>query len=160
MAKLELKDILGAIDLNAKTLWDELDEEQKKSITFFTLNRFISSVNLDRTRLSNSKKREIQEHFVLSVNEYFNKHFFSLSKHPKLQWLLLCACAHETKNVYFHEYIKLEKEKNPKQKILEILYPKMKLSDIEALSQINSLKEVMQLAKDHGWDDKKVKEYL
>jgi len=152
MAKLELKDILGAIDLNAKTLWDELDEEQRKSIPFYILNRFISNVK--------SNKREVQEHFVLAVNEYYNKNYFSLYKHPKLQWLLLCCCAYENNQVFFHEYIKLEKAKNPKIKILEALYPKHKISDIEVMSNLNTLKEVMRLAQDHGWDDKKIKEYL
>jgi len=158
--KLELKDILSAIDQGGKDIWDLLDEEQRKSINLFTLNRFVSSVNLDRSRLSDSKKREIQEHYVLSVNEFYNKRYFSLHKHPKLLWLLLCICAHDTKTPYFHEYIRTEKEKNPKQKILEALYPKTKLSDIETMSQLNSLKEIMQLAKDHGWDDNKIKEYL
>lgn len=160
MAKLALKDVLGAIDQGGKDIWDLLDEEQRKSINLFTLNRFVSSVNLDRTRLSDSKKREIQEHYVLSVNEFYNKRYFSLHKHPKLLWLLLCICAHDTKTPYFHEYIRTEKEKNPKQKILEVLYPKTKLFDIETMSQLNSLKEIMQLAKDHGWDDDKIKEYL
>ena len=152
MDKLELKDILGAIDLNAKTLYDELNEEQKKSIPFFILNRFISNVK--------SNNKDIQEHFVLAVNEYYNKNYFSLYQHPKLQWLLLCCCAYETKKPFYHEYIKVEKEMNPKLRILEKLYPKHKLSDLEAMSKINTLKDIMLLAGDHGWDEKKIKESM
>jgi len=152
MAKLELKEVLSAIDQGGKDIWDLLDDEQKKGIGFFTLNRFISSVK--------TKNRQVQEHFVVTVNEYYNKNYFSLYQHPKLQWLILCSCYYETKQVYFHEYIKLEKGKNNKVKILEKLYPNHKMSDLETMAQLNSLKEIMQLASDHGWDDAKIKEYL
>jgi hypothetical protein len=149
---LELKDILAAIDLGAKDLWDQFDDDQKKCVSFFTLNRFISSVR--------SGKREVQEHFVLAVNEYYNKHYFSLSKHPKLLWMLLCCCAYENKGIFFHEYIRLDKNKTQKTKILEKLYPTHKLADIETMSNLYTLKEVMELAGDHGWDDKTIKEHL
>ena len=43
--KLELKDILGALDLGAREVWDELSEEQKKSVAFFLLNRYMSCGN-------------------------------------------------------------------------------------------------------------------
>lgn len=152
MAKLELKDILSAIDQNGKDIWDLLDDEQKKAIPFFVLNRFISSVK--------TNKREVQEHFVLTTNEYYNKNYFSLSQHPQLLWLLLCSCSYGDDKVYFHEFIRLEKNKNPKVKILEKLYPKKKLDDLETMSHLNTLKEIMELAKDHGWNDKEIQEYL
>ena len=52
--KLELKDVLGALDLGAREVWDELSEEQKKSVAFFLLNRYMSSVK--------STNRDLQEH--------------------------------------------------------------------------------------------------
>ena len=39
---LKLNDILAAVDLNGKEVWDDLTEEQRKSVVFFTLNRYIS----------------------------------------------------------------------------------------------------------------------
>ncbi|NBR60143.1 MAG: hypothetical protein EBT86_00565 [Actinobacteria bacterium] len=152
MAKLELKDILSALDQNGKDIWDLLDDEQKKAIPFFVLNRFMSSVK--------TNSREVQEHYVLATNEYYNKHYFSLYQHPKLLWLLLCSCSYDNDKTYFHEYIRLEKDKNVKLKILEKLYPKKKIDDLETLSHLNSLKEIMELAKDHGWNDKEIQEYL
>ena len=78
MAKLELKDILAAVDLDGKEVWDEINDEQKKSVVFFTLNRYLSNVK---------GSRELQEHYVLLTNEYFNKNLFTvMSKHPKLTW--------------------------------------------------------------------------
>ena len=67
--KIELKDKLAAVDLGAKSLWNELDADQQKSLKseLFILNRYVSNAA--------NQKREVQEHFVLAVNEYFNKHW-------------------------------------------------------------------------------------
>ena len=67
--KVELKEKLTAVDQNVRELWDAMDAEQQKSLKqeFFILNRYISNVQ--------GQKRDIQEHFVLTVNEYFNKHW-------------------------------------------------------------------------------------
>ena len=59
--KLPLKDILGAIDMNAKEVWDELTDEQRKAVSFFLLNRYCSVVK---------GKREAQELAVFKTNEY------------------------------------------------------------------------------------------
>ena len=37
--KLPLKDILAAVDMGAKTVWDELDDEERKQVSFWLLNR-------------------------------------------------------------------------------------------------------------------------
>ena len=86
--KIELKEKIQAVDQNIRELWDAMDPEQQKSLKseLFILNRYISSAK--------GEKREIQEHFVLTVNEYFNKHWNTLQKHPKLLWLLLCMCSY------------------------------------------------------------------
>jgi hypothetical protein len=74
--KLAIKDLTGAIDMGARDLWNDLDEEQRKQVSFFLLNRYASSVK--------TSNRDVQELAVFKTNEYFNKHYFSLSKHPKL----------------------------------------------------------------------------
>ena len=33
--KLPLKDILAAVDMGAKTVWDELDDEERKQVSFW-----------------------------------------------------------------------------------------------------------------------------
>ena len=146
--EIPLKEILAAIDLNGKEVWDDLTEDQQKKVTFFTLNRFISSV---------SGSRELQEHFLILTNERFNKNFFDISKHPKLQWLLACSCSHESKKINYHEYIKVERTKTKKEKFLSELYPQMKLSDVEVLASITTDREIKDYCKDLGWDDKDIK---
>ena len=148
MSKLKLNEILASVDMNAKHIWDELTEEQRKSVVFFTLNRYISNVQ---------GSREDKEHYVLLGNERFNKNLFLLlNKHPKLLWQLACSCGHESKKVFFHKWMKLTKSKNKKSEFLGKLYPNMKQEEVELLARISTKKELQGLAEAHGTNKKDV----
>ena len=75
MNKLPLKDILAAIDMGAKEVWDELSDDERKQVSFYLLNRYVSS---------QKGSRDSQELAVFKTNEYYNKNFFTLQKHKKL----------------------------------------------------------------------------
>ena len=148
--KLKLNEILAAVDMDAKYLWDDLTEEQRKSIVFFTLNRYISNVN---------GNRELQEHYALLANERFNKNLFELlNKHPKLLWQLACSCAHESKDINFHPWLKVKKEKNKKEEFLAKLFPEKKREDISLLAEITTDKEIKEYCESLGWDKKQIKD--
>jgi hypothetical protein len=85
------KDMIPAVDMGIKELWDAATEEGRKEIKgdFFTLNRYISNVK--------GGTREEQEYFVLSVNEYYNKNWAAIQAHPKLVWQTLTLCHHPSK---------------------------------------------------------------
>lgn len=146
------KDIIPAVDLRMKELWDaeDINDEARKEIKndLWRLNRFISSVQSENVLL--------QEHYLLTVNEYYNKNWSNISKHPKLQWQTLCMCGHDTKKKYYHEYIPLKNEKNKKEAFLEKLFPNMKRVDIETLAAIATDKEIKQYCRDLGWDEKDI----
>lgn len=144
------KDMIPAVDAGLKELWDAASAEGQKEIKgdLWNLNRYISNVN--------SNDREIQEHFVLTVNEYYNKNWAAISKHPKLQWQTLCMCAHESKKSFFHEWIPLKKEQNKKVLFLANLFPNMKLADVEVLSAITTDKEIKEYCEGLGWDKKAI----
>ena len=145
---LKLNEILAAVDLNGKEVWDDLTEEQRKSVVFFTLNRYISSVQ---------GSREDQEHFVLLGNERFNKNLFLLlNKHNKLLWQLACSCGHESKKVFFHKWLKLTKTKDKREDFLSTLFPNMKIEDIRTMAAITSDKEIKEYCKELGWDKKQI----
>jgi hypothetical protein len=154
MSKVELKEKLAAVDLNAKSLWDEIDDQNRKALKseLFILNRYISNVK--------GQNRETQEHFVLTVNEYFNKHWNTLQKHPKLLWQLLCMCSHESRKVFFHEWIGFKKKKGDTKrlKFLFNIYPNKKEDELEMMAELMDLKEFKELAKDHGYSDKEIKD--
>ena len=143
-------DMMPAVDMGIKELWDAVTEDGQKEIKgdLWNLNRFISNVK--------SSKREEQEFFVLAVNEYYNKNWAAIQKHPKLAWQTLCLCSHPSKKKFFHEYIPLKKEANKKEKFLAELFPNMKMSDVATLASITTDKEIKEYAKDLGWDKKQI----
>jgi hypothetical protein len=146
------KEIIPAVDMGMKDLWDAAPEEGRKEIKgdFWNLNRYISNVK--------SSNRELQEHFVLTVNEFYNKNWNDIQKHPKLVWQTLCVCSHETKKTYFHEWIPLKRSKDKKTEFLMELFPNMKRSDVETLATITTDKEIKEFCKDLGWDKKQINE--
>jgi hypothetical protein len=148
--KIELKEKIAAVDQNIRELWDALDTEQQKSLKseFFILNRYISNVK--------TSNKEIQQHFVLTVNEYFNKHWSILQKHPKLMWQLLCMCSYDGETQYYHEWIGNKKKtgsNSKKVKFLAEIYPNRKMDEIELLASLSTDKELKDLAKRHGMED-------
>lgn len=157
MEKVELKEKLMAVDHNIKELWDALDDENKKTLSreFFILNRYISNVQ--------GSSSEIQEHYVLTVNEYFNKNWNVLQKEPKLLWMLLCMCNYDGNTTYFHKWIPFNKRTGPghkRAKFLALLYPTTKLVDIELLADISTDKEIKELAKHYGMDKAEIAKIL
>lgn len=156
MSKIELKEKLAAVDLGAKSLWDELDDENRKALKseLFLLNRYISNVK--------GQNRETQEHFVLTVNEYFNKHWNTLQKHPKLLWQLLCMCSHDSRKVFFHEWIGFKKKKSDNKitKLLLEVYPNRKQDELELLGQLMTKQEIKDLAENNGYTDKEIEKFF
>ena len=144
------KDIIPCVDQGIKELWDAATEEGRKEIKgdLWNLNRYISSVA--------SSDREIQEHYLLTVNQYYNKNWANISQHPKLQWLTLASCSHESKAKQFHEWIALKKENNKKEEFLADLFPTMKRADLATLAIITTDREIKDYCQNLGWDKKEV----
>jgi hypothetical protein len=143
-------DMIPAVDMGIKELWDAASEEGQKEIKgdFWTLNRYISNVK--------SSNREIQEHYVLTTNEFYNKNWAAIQKHPKLVWLSLVVCGHESGKQHRHEWLPLKREKNKKEEFLAELFPNMKRADLEALAAITADKEIKQYCEGLGWDKKAI----
>jgi hypothetical protein len=144
------KDIIPAVDMGLKELWDAATDEGRKEIKndLWNLNRYISTVK--------SSNREIQEHFVLTVNEYYNKNWAVISDHPKLQWMSLCMCSHESKKTFFHEWLPLKRTADRKEEILLELFPTMKAADVQTLAKITTKEEIKKYCEGLGWDKKQI----
>lgn len=147
--KLSLAEIFAGIDTNSKSLWKELSEEQRKSVSFWLLNRYASSV---------SGNRDAQELAVVMTNEIYNKNWNELGvKHPQLQWQLLCATHNAASSIRRHNWIGFKKktgDNSKSVKLLEQLYPNMKRDEVELLARIHTKKELKELAKEHDIDIK------
>lgn len=148
--KIELKEKIQAVDQNVRELWDAMNPDQQKALKneFFILNRYISNVQ--------GQSREVQEHFVLTVNEYFNKNWNDIQKHPKLMWLLLCMCNYNGEKTFFHQWLghkKKEGSGGKKIKFLTEIYPNKKIDEIELLAQLVTDKDIKDLGRKHGMDE-------
>lgn len=100
---VNLFDVLSALDRKDYNYYDSLTPEQQKKIVPFLLIKWMSAVKANEG---------IQRYYTMSVNEYANKHMFSeyVQKHPKLQWLMLCASSPGL-GKQFHQWIPQIKEK-------------------------------------------------
>jgi hypothetical protein len=96
--------------------------------------------------------RELQEFYVISTNERLNKHFFTINKHPKLQWLCASTVSPDM-GTHRHQWIsprKKEEGSSAKKKLLADLFPNRKIQDIELLASMMTKKEIESYRKDHG----------
>lgn len=150
MTKLTLKEILPQIDRGNAEWWDTLTDEERKQVSFWLLNRYVSSSNGTLTDVAMA---------VLMTNEYYNKNWNVLgTKHPKLQWQLLCM-VNENRKSRFHKYINLKRtaDSNSKSvKLLLKLFPNKKLDEVALLARISTKEDIRKIARSHGLEEKDI----
>jgi hypothetical protein len=147
MEKLSIQNEMAVFDCKDRDFYDNLTPEERKKFSNFLMIRWGSAIH---------GSRELQEYYLQSCNHYLNKHFFSINKHPKLQWLCATAVSPDM-GPQRHQWI-APKKKNPgsnevKKTLLE-LFPNMKNSDIEALATITDKKDLKEYLREHGNPDK------
>jgi len=150
--KLAIKEILSWIDNDEKNIWNHLEDEHKKQISFWLLNRYAASVQ---------GNREKQELAIFKTNEYYNKNFNTIgvgkdNGHQQLMWQLLCMSGATGKNE-FHPWIGFKKKTGGDAKavkLLEQIYPNMKSDEVELLARISTKKELKDLATEYDIDVK------
>ena len=143
--KLNIQNEMRCLDSKVRDFYDSLTEEERKKFSNYLMIRWGSSV---------IGPSELQEYYLIATNERLNKHFFELSKHPKLQWLLVTTISPGMGN-HRHQWIppkKKEKGDNEIKKALLDLYPTMKADEIDMLSKMITKKELKELMKDLGND--------
>ena len=144
--------MLYNLDMGNKEWYNSLDNELKKTFSSYVSMRFASSVKSNKI---------LQESYIESVNEFCNKYFSTIQKHEGdslLFWKLLCLCGSGQKQ--FHPWLKAPKGKGKKTKIFDFLqscYPNYKNDEIETLISVLDKKEIKELAKQAGLDDKEIK---
>ena len=143
--RLHIGNEMRQLDLKNRDFYDSLDADERKKFSTFLMIRWSSAVE---------GSRELQEYYVQSTNHYLNKHFFTVNKHPRLQWLMATAVSPGLgKNE--HPWIapkKKEKGSNDVKKVLLKLYPNMKHDEIELLSKLVDKKDIAWYLKDAGSD--------
>lgn len=93
----DLFEALAAIDKKDYEWFDKLTQEQQKKFIPYMLIHWISATK---------GSKEVQQYFLQSVDYHANKYLFNetIQKHPKLQWLMLCAASPGI-GKQFHQWI-------------------------------------------------------
>lgn len=150
-SKLYIGNELAALDRKDRGYFDSMTEEEQKKFSPFLMIRWGSTVEGDP---------DMQAYYLMSTNERLNKNFFdiSTSEHKKLQWLMATAISPGMGKQKHNWLSNKKKENNNKaEKFLRQLYPHLKEDEIELLGRLNSKDNLKQLAREHGWDEKRIK---
>lgn len=149
---LHISNEMAAFDRKDRDYYDKFTDEQRKKFSTFLMLRYGSVVE---------GSSELQAYYLIATNENVNKNFFDLGRHPKLQWLL-CTTVSPNMGRQRHTWIAMKKKEgnNKIQKFLSKLYPNLKQDEIELLAKINDRRDIENLARRHGLDDKSIKSEL
>jgi len=154
--KLENQDFnlfeaIAALDKKDYGYYDRLTPEQQRKFVPFMLIKWLSYVK---------GSSDIAGYYAMSTEYHANKYFFNenVSKHPKLQWYMMCA-ASPGKGKQYHQWLPQIKErvsllKEPAQ-VKEIkeyftkIYPKANSEDLTEYSKqfVQEQRKKMHLAE-------------
>jgi hypothetical protein len=152
--KLSIKSEMTAFDRKNRGFYDSLDDQEKKKFSPFLMIRYGATV---------TGNADMQAYYLMSTNERLNKNFFDVNtaQHKKLQWLLATTVSPGLGNQY-HQWIAPKKKENNNKaaKFFREQYPHLKEDDIKLLTDINDKDDLKRMAKELGWDDKRIKSDL
>ena len=143
---------MAAYDRKDRAYYDKFTDEQRKSFSTYLMLKYGANVG---------GSADMQAYYLMATNERGNKHFFDINRHPKLQWLA-CTSVSPGMGNQFHYWLKTKKKEgdNKSQKFLAKLYPAMKQDEIELLAKINDKRDIADMARNLGFDDKSIKAEL
>ena len=145
--KLNIANEMRVFDRKDRTFYDNLTAEERKKFSNFLMIRWGSAVE---------GSRDLQEFYVISCNERFNKHFFDLGRHPKLQWLCATTVSPDL-GTPRHPWIAPKKKEaglSAKRKALMEIFPTYKSDEIDVMAQIVTQKEIDAYHKAAGQEKK------
>ena len=93
----DLFEALAAMDRKDYNYLDNMTEEQQKKFVPYMMTHWMSAVK---------SSGDVQGYYVMSTEYSANKHLFNeyVQKHPKLQWMMLCASSPGL-GKQFHQWI-------------------------------------------------------
>ena len=80
--KLSIRNEMREFDAKNRKFYDDLTDEERRRFSNYLMIRWGSAVR---------GSQELQEFYVIAVNERLNRYFFAVNRHPKLQWLMASA---------------------------------------------------------------------
>ena len=133
----DLFDALAAMDKKDYGYYDKLTEEQQKKFVPYMMTHWMSAIKANAG---------LSSYYLMNTDHTANKHLFNeyVQKHPKLQWLMLCA-ASPGLGKQFHQWIPhlsgkiAQLKETPKEKDIRDyftkIYPKTSDANLYAISE-------------------------
>lgn len=147
--QVPIDQVMSAIDLRKKNYYETLSEEDQKAVNLYMSQRWASQVQ---------GSRDIQEHYLLMVNDLSNIDFVATtSAHEELRWRVLSLIGLGQK--LRHEFIppKGQKKDRLSEWLIE-LFPHLGEEEIELFRTINDGDVLKEAAESMNVADKKLKE--
>jgi hypothetical protein len=149
--KLDIATEMRAFDTKDRAFYDSLTDEERKKFSTYLMLKWGANVE---------GSPDLQEWYIRVINDRVNINFFDLGRHPKLQWLS-CTTVSPGLGSKRHYWLKTKKcGDRRKQKFIESQFPHLKRDEVELMAELNTLEQLQQMARDLGWDDKKIKAEL
>jgi hypothetical protein len=151
--KLSINNEMAQLDMKNREFYDELTEEERKKFSTYLMMKYSANVE---------GSTDLQAWYLLASNERVNINFFDFNKHTKLQWLS-CTSVSPGMGKQRHYWLSSKKKEGSNTKIIKFLtklYPTLKTDEIELLAEINTEKEIKELAKNLGMTDTDIKKEL
>lgn len=143
--RLNIANEMKMFDCKVRNFYDDLTDEEKKRFSNYLMIRWGSAVQ---------GSRELQEFYVIATNQRLNKHFFTVARHPKLQWLMATSVS-PGMGSYRHNWIapkKREAGASAKRRALVNMYPDYKDDEIDVMMSITTQREIDAYMRDSGVD--------
>jgi hypothetical protein len=150
--KLSIHNEMRCFDKKDRDFYDSLSADELKKFSTYLMLKWGANIDADP---------DLAEYYLRATNERVNIDFFSLGRHKKLQWLL-CTTVSPGLGTYKHYWIKA-KSRESKLKGSQMFaqeFPLCNKDEIELLCKINDAKDIVEHAKNLGWDDRQIKDDL
>lgn len=151
--KLDIFEMMAAIDARDSTWLDRRDEDLRKEFTPFVAMRWGSAVSDGPT----------SEFYLTMVNERVNLGLWSLGDHPELIFRLLASCGYGRKQR--HQWVPMVAGKrggtsNPARDLLASFHPSASDSEIDLLLSLHTRQTFTAFAEATGSTPETIKEAL
>lgn len=150
--KLDVFEVLNAIDRRDMTFFDRLSEEERKGFSPYVVLRWLSSVN-----------GPMAEHYLVLANELVNIDFQALKDYPDLIYRLMAACGAGRKQNRTGCWVKPpQRGKSPArlQAFLETQHPLASTQEIDMLLNLHTLETFEDLVYQTGCSDQEAAELI
>lgn len=147
--QIPIDQVMAAVDQRRQNFYENLNDEDRRAVNLYMAQRWASQVQ---------GSREVQEHYLLMVNDLSNLDFVATtSAHEELRWRVLALVGLGQK--LRHEFVPPRGQKKDRlTEWLVELFPHFSDEEIELFRSINDADVFKQSAESMNIADKKIKE--